>query len=110
MRLPHKSVKGDPFMKSIMQDTRECYFCHREHGLELHHCMMGKWRKLADQDGLTVWLCHDHHTGNNGVHFNLDMRLELQKLAEKTYIEHHSFDEWMRRYGKNYLEEKDVSD
>ena len=97
-------------MKSIMQDKRECYFCKKDRGLELHHCMMGKWRKLADKDGLTVYLCHEHHTGNNGVHFNKEMRLELQKEAEKAYILRHSFKEWMERYGKNYLEEKDVSD
>lgn len=92
-------------MKSIIQSKKECYFCKREDGLELHHCMPGKWRKLCDQDKLCVWLCHEHHTGNTGVHRDPQKRLLLQQKAEQAYISIHSYKEWMERYGKNYLEE-----
>ena len=90
-------------MKSIIQSERECYFCKRTNFLELHHCMPGKWRKMADDDGLTVWLCHEHHTGKSGVHCNPELRLELQQLAEQSFISIHSYAEWMERYGKNYI-------
>lgn len=92
-------------MKSIVQKNKECYFCKRTDWLERHHIMMGKWRRSADEDGLTVWLCHEHHTGNSGVHRDPEKRLLLQQKAEQAYISIHSYKEWMERYGKNYLEE-----
>ena len=97
-------------MDSILQKEKVCMVCRTTRNLESHHIFGGARRKISEKYGLKVWLCHEHHTGNNGVHFNKDMRLELQKEAEKAYILRHSFKEWMERYGKNYLEEKDVSD
>ncbi len=92
-------------MKSIIQDTKECYFCGRTNDLELHHIFMGqKHRGLADEDGLVVWLCANHHRiSNNSVHLNKEMRLTLQILGQKKYLETHSMEEWMERYGKNYI-------
>lgn len=90
-------------MKSIVQDKKECYFCGSEQ-VELHHIFMGqKHRSLADADGLTVWLCPSHHRGNNGVHMNAEMRLALQKIGQKRYLQTHTMEEWMARYGKNYI-------
>lgn len=59
-------------------------------------------RKLADQDGLTVHLCHYHHftLHRYGMH-----KEELQQLAEKTWLEHYkkSIEDFIQRYGRNYL-------
>lgn len=59
-------------------------------------------RKLADQDGLTVHLCHYHHfmLHRHGLH-----KEELQQLAEKTWLEHYkkSIEDFIKRYGRNYL-------
>lgn len=59
-------------------------------------------RKLADQDGLTVHLCHYHHftLHRHGMH-----KEELQQLAEKTWLEHYnkSIEDFIQRYGRNYL-------
>lgn len=88
-----------------MLNERECYICGRTEGLEVHHCLRGKYRQLADEDGLTVYLCHKHHTGSkNSAHRNIRLMNELQQLAQMKYLETHTFEEWMNRYGRNYLD------
>ena len=94
-------------MKSIIPDDDEyCYLCKKVHlmnpGTDVHHCLMGNKRKLADADGLTVHLCHDHHMmlHQKGLH-----RDELIRLAQITYMEHYdkTKEDFINRYGKNYL-------
>lgn len=90
-------------MQSIIQKERECYFCFRTRGLELHHCLHGTAnRKKADADGLTVYLCwechqalHDHGTGDNA----------LKQLAQRIWMRANDNDEdaFRARYGKSYL-------
>ena len=88
-------------MRSVLQDDKRCFFCGSVVGLELHHCLHGSRRKIADKYGLTVWLCHEHHTGNTGVHFDKDKDLILKQYAQKKYQE--VYDDWMEVVGKNYL-------
>lgn len=96
-------------MKSIVcnQDIKQCYVCGAKHNLHLHHIIFGKNRKKADQDGLTVWLCYDHHEGTFGVHgkngHDLDKR--LKEIAEDIWLKHYkkTKEDFIKKYGKNYL-------
>ncbi len=94
-------------MKSIMQVNKECYKCQTTIGLEEHHCLFGNARKKAEQDGLKVWLCYEHHRGTNGVHGKNGMELaeQLKKEAELKWLEYNNkdIDDFIKRYGKNYL-------
>lgn len=95
--------------KSIIQQDSYYCFIHK-HFLNLevpavheHHCIHGNAnRKLADKDGLTVFLCLSCHSA---LHDKGIFDLELQQLAEKMWLEHYrkTVDEWISRYGKNYL-------
>lgn len=95
-------------MKSIINgDDEYCFLCKQlgfpNYATEVHHMIFGTAkRKLADQDGLTVHLCHYHHfmLHRHGLH-----KEELQQLAEKTWLEHYnkSIDDFIQRYGRNYL-------
>ena len=94
-------------MKSIIPDNDEfCYLCKQVHlmnpGTDVHHCLMGNKRILADADGLTVHLCHEHHMmlHQKGLH-----RDELIRLAQITYMEHYgkTKEDFINRYGKSYL-------
>ena len=95
-------------MKSIIKgDDEYCFLCKQlgllNPGTEVHHMIYGTAkRKLADQDGLTVHLCHYHHfmLHRHGLH-----KEELQQLAEKTWLEHYnkSIEDFIQRYGRNYL-------
>lgn len=89
-------------MRSVLQDEKRCFLCGSVVGLELHHCLHGSRRKIADRYGLTVWLCRECHTGRNGVHFNAEKDLMLKRYAQKKYTEEYG-DNWMEIVGKSYL-------
>ena len=73
--------------KSIIQTGESvCFFCGRPTNLEKHHAIHGRGlRKLADEDGLWVWLCVPHHHNLHDMpsHPHDD---ELKALAQKAWI------------------------
>lgn len=90
-----------------MQNQKEiCFICARP-ATEEHHVLFGTAnRKLAEQDGLKVYLCHNcHNEPPIGVHFNKETDLQLKRLAQKAYMEyyHKTKEDFIKRYGKNYL-------
>lgn len=88
-------------MKSIMQREVECYFCGRTDSLERHHALHGTAnRRLAEQDGLTVYLCADCH---RALHDKGIGDKSLQKAAESIWIRAYGTrEEFIQRYGKSY--------
>lgn len=95
-------------MNSIMQSKKECYICHTKLNLHKHHVMKGiRNRDKAEQDGLYVYLCYEHHEGTNGVHGKNghDLDLTLIRKAEEQWLvcNNRTKDDFRKRYGKNYL-------
>lgn len=96
-------------MKSIITNNMEkCYICGSRSGLNVHHVIYGVGkRNIADEDGLTIPLCYYHHKGTYGVHGREGHELDqkLKEIAEKKWMEYYkkSEEEWIKRYGKNYL-------
>jgi hypothetical protein len=91
---------------SIIQNKKECYVCKTTYGLEFHHCIFGTGRrKLADEDGLTVWLCSEHHRGTFGVHGKCgnNLNIKLKEVAIKRWCEFYNktIDQYIARYGWN---------
>ena len=90
---------------SIIQDENEqsCFLCGCSYWLERHHTWHGTSnRRLADEDGLTVKLCHSCHSN---LH---DMGIKdryLMQIAEKAYLDHYNatIEDFIGRYGKNVL-------
>ena len=92
--------------ESIIQKDKMCVVCGRTEDLERHHVMFGNpRRRLAEEDGLVVWLCAKHHRGADGVHGIRGHLLDiyLKTLAQSVYEKTHTRDEWMARYRRNYL-------
>lgn len=93
--------------QSIIRTAKSCFFCGRETGLERHHAMHGTAnRKLADQDGLTVYLCHEcHRILHDTAHPGKEMDTALKQAAEYAWIKHYgkTIDDFRARYGKNFL-------
>lgn len=93
--------------KSIIQNNKFCIICGNTINLEEHHCLFGKNRKKAEQDGLKVWLCVEHHRGTNGVHGRDGKKLDiyLKMMAEMCWLDTYNktTDDFIKRYGKNYL-------
>ena len=99
-------------MKSILHEKDgTCYLCvrlgndYRTHKyLEKHHVFAGKNRRISDQNGLTVWLCHEHHrTSAAAVHVCQGNLRIIQEDAQREYEKTHTRDQWMKLIGKNYL-------
>lgn len=90
-------------MDSIIQKTKECLVCHTTQNLECHHIFGGSRRSLSTEYGLTTWLCHEHHTGIQGVHFNKDFMEELHQLGQTIFEEQYGRHTFIERFGKNYL-------
>ena len=93
-------------MKSIIQDRKECLVCG-SWNVEDHHIFFGQAnRKLSEKYGLKVWLCPTHHRGTIGVHgrdgHKLDM--QLKELGQKAFEWKHTREEFIKTFGKNYLD------
>ena len=94
-------------MKSIMQKEKRCCICGTTNNLHEHHVIHGNAnRKLSEKYGLKVWVCLEHHTGNNGVHNNAYLDDELKKQAEIKWLLYdydRSINDFIKIFGKNYL-------
>lgn len=92
-------------MNSIVSKSKCCWVCGSPY-VHLHHIFFGANRKNSDKNGLTVYLCPEHHNmSNEGVHFNKDLDLKLKHTAQRAYEKTHTRDEFMKLIGKNYLED-----
>jgi hypothetical protein len=88
----------------IVKSMDNCFVCGSPY-TEVHHVIYGTAnRKLSDKYGLIVPLCHEHHRGQTGVHFNRDFDISLKKLAqEKFEWEYGATKSFLEVFGKNYL-------
>lgn len=104
-------------MKSIIQQTKECYICREtaircgyygilpDKGLHRHHVMHGTAnRRLAEEYGLWVYLCIEHHEyGPVAVHNNALTDRHLKEIAQQAFESMYSHEKWMETFGKNYI-------
>ncbi|EXG84457.1 hypothetical protein K413DRAFT_1198 [Clostridium sp. ASBs410] len=97
---------GCAAVKSVLQDTKECYFCHSTYCLEDHHIFFGTSnRKRSEKRGLKVWLCDKHHRYDpDAVHRNRRSDLQLKEMAQ-TYYEQNigTRKQFIVEFGKSYL-------
>ena len=90
--------------RSVIQERKECYFCGKLTNLERHHVFGGVAnRPISEKYGLTVWLCHNCHTGKDGAQYDKMKNLRLKQDAQFAFERNHSRSEWMKLIGKNYL-------
>ena len=106
--------------RSIMQSKKECYLCRKaataagyygelpSKGLHRHHVIFGKgYRNLSEKYGLWVYLCFEHHEGDSGVHKNKEVNVELRQQAEREFLREHTIEEWMQKFTRNYIDQKE---
>lgn len=89
----------------ILQIQKECFACGTTLNLEMHHIIHGTAnRSKSDDLGLTVWLCHKHHTGSNdAAHKNADFDLYLKKAAQDYYERNiGTREQFIAEFGKSY--------
>lgn len=91
--------------RSIIQSEKECFVCKTTLNLHEHHVFFGTGnRKISEKYGMKVWLCQEHHTGRNGVHFDRQLDLLIKTVAQGTFEkEIGSREEFRRLFGRSYL-------
>ena len=90
-------------LKSIISKDRRCWFCGSSEGLEIHHAFSGCYRNKSTEDGLFVYVCRGCH---DKLHFSSEGRAMSDKLrafAQGKYEESHSREEFMKKYGRNWI-------
>lgn len=95
-------------MKSIINGNRKgtCYLCKRMVKTEEHHIFGGPNRKLSERYGLKVYLCPFCHRDNReGAHANLEKMGRLHRIGQLAFEKKHTRAEFMKIFGKNYLED-----
>ena len=94
-------------------ERKPCFLCGRYAYTERHHIFGAANRKLSEQDGLVVDLCHPcHNEPPNGVHFNKERMQKLHEIGQmkwegdllvKGATPKEARTAFIKRYGKNYL-------
>lgn len=94
--------------KSIMVTEKgKCFLCGKSCRTEKHHVFEGSGRrKLSEDYGLWVYLCHwCHNEPPDGVHFNktrdLDLKAQAQRIAMKNYS--WTVEQFRKRFRRNYI-------
>ena len=94
--------------KSIMQQEKRCYMTgYAGPSLHKHHIFFGSGqREISERCGFWVYLRHDWHEAEYGVHgrdgHELDLR--LKRVCQRKFEETHSREEFMALIGRNYLD------
>lgn len=98
-------------MNSIIQNERICFITGATNGLQEHHIFFGTGdRKLSEKYGLKVWLRWDYHLADSPhrtPHNDREVDLWLKRIAQRKFEETHSRSEFIRLFGRNYLEEEE---
>ena len=89
-------------MESRLQTDKEvCYLCNKPMGNgDLHHVFNGAYKSKSEEDGFIVYVhrvCHDF------IHTHAMTRTTIKARAQKVYEKEHTREEFIQRYGKNYL-------
>lgn len=90
------------------------YETTRFYGSERHEIFFGKNRNNSIEDGLVVFITSQQHRGTYGVHGKKGHQFDtyLKKKGQLAYMKHYgkSVDDFIKRYGKNYLDEENFDD
>ena len=87
-------------MQSIIQDDIDvCYLCGGV-PTDKHHCLRGRLRKLADIFGLYIHVCRRCH---ERVHEDEELENFLKQEAQRAYEKEHGHEDYMKKFGRNYL-------
>lgn len=96
----------------IQRKDGRCYLCmllNEDNGAKKtqeHHIFGGSNRDHSEETGLKVHLCLEHHTaGKLAVHRCWDTRRLLERTAQRIFEETHSREEFMKIFGRNYLDD-----
>lgn len=102
-----EELDANGYAPSIVQDVTDCYcfLCGRTQApLNRHEIIHGTaYRTKSKNLGIWVTLCKKHHDDiHRGTYNDNKLRQQAQMAAQFTYG--WSRAEWVRRFGKNYID------
>lgn len=71
--------------------------------MHIHHIYFGPKRKISEENGFKVTLCRECHTGNDGVHFDIEKDYALKEECQRIYETTHTHQEFIDKINKNFL-------
>nr|DAP67107.1 MAG TPA: Recombination enhancement function protein nuclease, DNase, HYDROLASE.4A [Caudoviricetes sp.] len=102
----YKIRKLEKNRKSILTDDLEhCYIC-KKRGIFLHEIFYGNNRINSMKYRCVVPLCLEHHTGNSGVHNNIELDKMLKMICERKFLKVYECDieYFIKIFHRNYLD------
>lgn len=100
-------VDRNGYAPSILQHGEYCFLCGRmDRKLDRHEPFGGAYREKSKWDGLWLLLCHEGcHEGRYGAHGSREVRDYLRAYTQGKAMEVYGWttEQWVARYGKNYL-------
>lgn len=84
--------------------TGICYLCDRQGMMEVHHCLSGSYRSLAEKYGLTVKLCPDcHRFVHSGAGATTKRRMAAEAQRRAMGEHNWTMDEWLDIFNKSWI-------
>lgn len=81
-----------------------CFYCKKFCDTARHEIFYGTGRReLCKEDGLWVPLCPYHHDFEHQVGLEFESGKTLKQVGQHAYERTHSREEFIKRYGRNYL-------
>lgn len=90
----------------IAKEMYKCLICGSYRNIEIHHIFDGNNKEDSAKYGLIVPLCRYHHTDSSIAVHNKNgskLDLELKKLGQKAFEWKYTREEFIERFGENYL-------
>lgn len=92
---------------SLIENKKRCYVCKKDNNtavIEKHHIYFGPYKRPKSEEyGCWVYLCHEHHQGQTGVHKNLALNLELKRKCQEAFEKKYDHITFIKVFGKSYL-------
>lgn len=86
----------------VQDDLSKCLICDTTQNIHIHHVFGGTAnRSRSEEYHCIVALCHYHHTGRAGVHFDKEMDNKLKRYAQKRFEAVYS-ENFKDIFGKNF--------
>ena len=88
----------------IYPDLTKCCICGSNSNINKHEVFYGKNRQNSIKYGLVIPLCLNHHTGDNGIHYDNELNIFYKRLAQKKWESiYGNRNDFLNVFGRSWL-------
>lgn len=101
----NKLAKKERKRTSILQEEDgKCFICRKKLKLDKHEAFGGSNRQKSMQWGMIYYLCREDHSKAD---LDKNTRTYLHNFARAKFIKEYSEEQFLKEFGKNYLDIRD---